>query len=136
MSTCETILAAIKTKLVNANVAAGQIHHTRREQISVLPCVEIEQAGMQSQENVIGMTDHSLTVAVAVLAKGDIPDSAADPVRMAVHAALMADLSLGLGNDVQLRVNWETADPEVDNYDYARIVHRYTVDYRTTTGAF
>jgi hypothetical protein len=136
MSQRDAILDAVKAKLVAANVAAGRVYRSRREQLETLPAVEIEQGGMQSGELAIGVTDHQLIVTVAVVAKGDTPDSTADPVLLAAHAALMADLSLGLGNDVQLRTSWETAEPDIDNFDYVRHVHRYQVDYRTSTGAF
>lgn len=136
MSTRDTILDAVTAALIAANVAGGQVFRTRREQITTLPAVEVTQAGMQSAENVLGRHDHALIVLVAVLAKGDTPDSAADPVLVAVHAALMADLSLGLGADVQIDINWETAEPDIDNYDYVRLAHRYTIHYRTATGSF
>lgn len=133
-STREEILSAIASKI--SGVAGGRIYRTRREQIKTLPVVLVEQAGMSSRENVLGVTDHELNVSVAVLGSGDMPDSAVDATLISVHTALTADRTLGLGNDVQLLPDWETEAPDIDAYDYARVAHRYTVTYRTATGAF
>ena len=76
-----------------------------------------------------------LTVNVAVLAKGDTPSTAADATLLAAHVALQADLSLGLGNDVQMGARYE-ADDEAGDFDYIRVTHRYPVIYRTATGSF
>ena len=104
MSTRETILAAFATKL--AGVAGGRVYRARREQIPTLPAIVIEQAGMQSDETVLGMTDHLLTVSVAVLATGETPDSAVDATLTAAHSAILADFTLGLGNEVNLLAHW------------------------------
>ncbi len=132
----ESILVAIAGKLVTANVADGRVYRTRREQIETLPAVEVELGGANAEELARGAMDHRMTVEVRALAKGDTPDTAADPVLLAAHAALMADLTLGLGNGVQLMPRFDADPPEVEAYDYARVTHRYTVTYRTDTGAF
>ena len=136
MSTRETILAAVASILVTANVASGRVYRTRTEQIATLPAVEVKQVGAEAMEVVLGRTDHEVTFTVAALANGDTPDTAADAVLAAAHTALMADMSLGLGNEIQLHQDWQTNDPEVSDYDYIRHSHTYKVRYRTATGSF
>lgn len=133
MSTRETILAAFATQL--ASVASGRVYRSRREQIPTLPAVLILPRGGRSVEFVLGVMDNELTVSVGVLAKGDTPDTAADATLLAVHAALIADRSLGLGNDVQLLPDFEY-DPDFEDYDYCQAPHLYRVTYRTTGNDF
>lgn len=135
MSTRESILEAVKTTL--SSVAGGRVYRCRKEQIETLPAVEISQAGHRALLSPVGVSDHELLVRVAVLAKGETPDSAADATLVALHAALVADPSLGLGNDARLDVDeWQTDEPDFDDYDYVRLAHVYTVRYRTSPGAF
>lgn len=135
MSTRETVLEAVKSQLTNASVASGHVYRGRREQIVNLPAVEIERLGGKSTEIALGTMDHEMVFSVAVLAKGDTPDTAADATLLAVHSALIADRALGLGNGVQLLPDFES-DLDIDNIDYARSTHRYTVTYRTTGNDF
>lgn len=134
MSIRETILAAVAAKLVSANVASGRVYRTRREQLETLPAVTVEPAGASAEEVFLGTMDHELFVAVAVIAKGDTPDTAADATLTAAHAALVADITLGLA-DVTLDPEF-SADWEFEDYDYARAVHRYRISYRTASNAF
>ena len=131
MSARETILAAFQTAL--SGLASGRVYRSRMEQLPALPAIVITPDGEDAEEKLLGVMDAELTVNVSIYAKGDTPDSAADSLLSAVHAALSADLSLGLGSDVQIqprrRVNWE-----FDQYDEARIAARYTVFYRTPFG--
>lgn len=138
MSTRETILAAVQTILVNASVAAGRVYRARREQIETLPAVEIDMVSAASQSSApLGVADHSLVFAVAALAKGDTPETAVDATLAAAHAALLAaGPTLGLGADVQLLPEWEAESPDIEQFDYVRLAHRYTVLYRTASGAF
>lgn len=131
MTTRENILAAFAT--VMASVASGRVYRSRREQLPTLPAVIIEPAGCRSEELALGVMDHELTVSVAVFAKGDTPDNAADATLLAVHTALFADsdLGLGAGNGVTLMPDFE-ADWNFEDYDYVRAEHRYRVLYRTT----
>jgi len=135
MSTRETILAAVAASL--SGVAGGRIYRRRQEQIDTLPAVEVEFSGSNSGGAPLGVSDHEMRVRVAVLAKGDVPETAADATLVSVHTALLATIDLGLGNDVQLDPdNWEAPDPEISDYDYIRQPHIYTVRYRTALGSF
>lgn len=133
MSTRETILAAFATTL--ASVASGRVYRSRKEQLPTLPAVIITPDNATSVESVLGMMDHELSVSVSVYAKGDTPDNAADATLAALHTALTAAPTLGLGNDVQLLPGVE-CEWDFEDYDYVRATHRYHVTYRTATGAF
>lgn len=133
MSTRETILAAFATQL--AGVAGGRVYRSRREQIGTLPAVIVSPDSASGEEFVLGSTDHDLTVAVFILAKGDTPDSAADATVVAVHAAIMGATDLGLGSDVQVSQRFET-EWDFEDYDYVRVILRYRVSYRTNSGGF
>lgn len=129
MSTRETVLAAIAAQL--SGVAGGRVYRSRREQIDALPAVVIEPVSAEATEVVLGAVDHELTVAVAVLANGETPDGAADATLVDVHAALVADRSLGLGNGVTLLPGFST-DWDFEAFDFVRAENRYRVVYATT----
>lgn len=133
MTIRESILAAFATQL--ASVASGRVYRSRREQLPTLPAVIIEPTAARSEEIALGAMDHELTVSVAVFAKGDTPDNAADSTLLAAHTALIADRSLGLGNGITLMPDF-TADWSFEDYDYVRAEHRYRVTYRTTGNDF
>lgn len=140
MSTRESVLAAIATILGAAGtvtaLVSNRIYRTRREQIGALPALQIEQDGADSQEIVLGKSDTTLNVVLTAYAAGDTPDSAPDAALAAAHAALMADLTLGLGADVQLQPNYTLDAPQVDSFDYVALAHRYQVFIRTALNAF
>lgn len=138
MSTRESILAAITAKLIAANVAGGRVLRDAREQITQLPAVIVELAEHAPDASApYGIADHRMSVNVAVLAKGDTPTTAADSALLSAHSALLADLTIGLGNNVQIDpIGWEGLPPEIDNYDYVRHAHRYVITYRTAYGSF
>lgn len=135
MSTRETILAAFAT--VMASVASGRVYRSRREQLPTLPAVIIEPVSASASEIAMSAMDHELFVTVAVYAKGDTPDNAADATLLAGHTALIADRALGLGsaNGVTLMPDF-AANWSFDDYDYVRAEHTYRVLYRTTGNDF
>jgi len=133
MTTRETILAAFAKQL--AAVASGRVYRTRRDQLPDLPAVIIEPESATTSEIVLGAMDHELAVSVAIYAKGGTPDNAADATLLAAHAAVIIDRSLGLGNGVQVRPEFE-AEWNFDDYDYVKAIHHYHVTYRTTGNDF
>lgn len=133
MSTRDTILEAFRTTLVNAGVASGNCYRSRQEQLPALPAVVINPSRETAEEQFIGVMDAELDVDVEIYANGDTPDNAADATLAAAHAALMADLSLGVA-DAQI-VPRRSVDWQFENYDNARVTARYTVRFRTTFGA-
>jgi hypothetical protein len=74
--------------------------------------------------------DWSLTVRLAVIVRGTVPDRIADPVVESMHASLMADLTLGgVAIDVQpVSVSFEMVDADLP----AGVIScDYLVRYRT-----
>ncbi len=131
MSTRDNILAAFQTTL--SALASGRVYRSRLEQLPALPAIVIEPDREDAEESMLGVMDATLDVQISLYARGDTPDNAADALLSSVHSAISADLSLGLGSDVQVmprrRVSWD-----FDRYDEARVVVGYTVAYRTTFG--
>lgn len=131
MSTREALLSAIVSALTG--VASGGIYRSRREQLSALPAVVVTPHSEESSEALLGASDHRLTVTLDVYAKGDTPDSAADPVLAAVWAALSAAPALNTGDafiEQTHSIEWD-----FEEYDHVRASLRVTINYRTATGA-
>ena len=134
MSAREDVLNAFVSQIGTGTSAGARVYRTRREQLPALPALMIEQAGIQSEQIVLGYTDHTLSVDLIAFASGDTPDSAADTVLAEAHALLMADPSLGVSG-VSLLPAYSVEAPDVEQYDNARLAHRYQVFYRTATTA-
>ncbi len=128
MSQRENILAALKTTL--SGLCSGHVYRSRKEQLPAWPAIVIRPDIEEDPGEMIGCSDWTLTVAIEIYARGEIPDQAADPVLTAVLAALYADNALGLGADVQIkparRIEWA-----VENYDDAGVTLRIEITYRT-----
>jgi hypothetical protein len=131
MSSRESILAATAAAL--SGLAGGRVYRERKEQLPAVPAIVITPAAEDAQEAVLGVMDAELQVRIEIYAKGDTPSAAADALLSSVHAALMADLSLGLGPEVQIQprraVHWDS-----ENYDDVRVAVTYTIFYRTSFG--
>jgi hypothetical protein len=79
------------------------------------PAIVVEPVSDTAQQNTsLPTLDWSLTVRVAVIVRGAIPDQIADPVVESLHAKLMADLTLGgVAIDVQPQsVNFEMVEAD------------------------
>ena len=139
MSTRETILAAIQTVLLAAGAVTAlvgtRVYRTRREQIATVPAIQIEQDGIESEQIVLGYTDHTMDVVVTAFGEDDTPDKAPDATLSAAHAALMADPTLGQSGGVQILPNYSVDAPNVDGIDFRAIAHRYRIFFRTATNA-
>jgi hypothetical protein len=131
MSTRETILAALATTL--SGVASGRIYRSRREQLQTLPAVVIEPLSETASEIVLGVLDRRLTVGIAVYAKGDTPDNAADVTLAACWSSLFVTPGIAL-SDVQIEPS-HVIEWDIEDYDYARATLRITVSYRTAIEA-
>lgn len=131
----EQILSAVATALAATNGVTGRVYRSRQEPLSrnESPAVVI-QPGSESQSFEPVSTckiDHTLTLVVAVYARGTIPDQVADPVVKSVHSLLMADRTLG-GRVMDI---WPLArDPQFSEADLAAVweVLTYQVRYRTS----
>jgi len=94
----ERVLRAIVTTLAGTTGVGTRIYRSRVEPLSrqESPAIVIEPISDQAQQNTsLPTLDWSLTVRVAIIVRGNVPDQLADPIVESAHAKLMADLTLG-----------------------------------------
>ena len=130
----ETILAAIRTALTGTTGVSSRIYRSRVEPMARAesPAIVVEPVNDTAQQNTsLPTLDWSLTVRVAVIVRGAIPDQLADPIVESLHARLMADLTLGgVAIDVQPQaVNFEMVEAD---QPAGVISCDYLIRYRTS----
>jgi hypothetical protein len=94
----EQILAAIRTALTGTTGVGTRIYRSRVEPMARAesPAIVVEPVSDTAEQNTsLPTLDWSLTVRVAVIVRGAIPDQLADPIVQDMHSKLMADLTLG-----------------------------------------
>lgn len=94
----ESILAAIASALAGTTGVSTRIYRSRVEPLSrgESPALVIEPINDTAEQNTsLPTLDWSLTVRIAVIVRGNVPDQIADPIIESLHAKLMADLTLG-----------------------------------------
>ena len=130
----ETILAAIRTQLTGTTGVDARIYRSRVEPMARAesPAIVVEPVQDQAEQNTsLPTLDWSLTVRVAVIVRGNIPDQQADPIVEDMHAKLMADLTLGgVAIDIQPQsVNFEMVEAD---QPAGVISCDYLIRYRTS----
>jgi hypothetical protein len=130
----EQVLAAIRTALTGTTGVSTRIYRSRVEPLArgETPAIVVEPISDTAQQNTsLPTLDWSLTVRVAVIVRGNIPDQVADPIVQDMHAKLMADLTLGgYAIDVQPQgVTFELAEADQPS---GVIACDYVVRYRTS----
>jgi hypothetical protein len=131
----EQILDAVDTLLAATTGATGRVYRSRQEAFSrnESPSVVIEPGPSTATPEPVSTCkiDHTLTLVIAVYARGAVPDQVADPVVKSIHGLLMADRSLGgLVMDI-----WPMSRaPEFERAESAAVweVLTYRVTYRTS----
>jgi hypothetical protein len=78
----------------------------------------------------VGLTKRDLTVTLTFIARGTVPDKVADPLMVAMHAAIYADQTLG-GLCARVIEMGTKPDFEVADQDAVAIVVSYRVRYLT-----
>ena len=94
----EQILSAITTALAGTTGVGSRIYRSRVEAFSrgESPAISLEPINDTPATNTsLPTLDWSLTVRIAVIVRGAIPDQLADPIVESLHSLLMADLTLG-----------------------------------------
>jgi len=128
MSARDNILVALRTAL--SGLCDGRVYRSRLDQLPVLPAIIITPESETDTGDMLGCTDATLTVAISIYARADIPDQAIDPILAAVLAAIRTDSTLGLGSDVQIqpsrRIDWD-----IQNYDDGAATLHIDITYRT-----
>jgi hypothetical protein len=134
MTKREQILAAIRTQLTGTTGVSARIYRSRVEPLArqESPAIVIEPITDTAQQNTsLPTLDWSLTVRVAVIVRGTVPDQQADPIVEDLHSKLMADLTLGgVAIDVQPQsVSFEMVEAD---QPAGVISCDYLVRYRTS----
>jgi len=127
----EQILAKIVTVLDAGNIGAA-VDRSRTEAVSrqqsprviVLPGADV------ARQSTVPFLDWTLAVHVVVYVRGEAPDSVADPIITAAHAALMADETLGglAMTILPAGVHFELADSDAT---VCVATCEYRIQYRT-----
>ena len=129
----ERVLRAIVTTLAGTTGVGSRIYRSRVEPLArqESPAIVVEPVVDQPQQNTsLPTLDWSLTVRVAVIVRGTVPDQQADATVESLHSKLMADLTLGgYAIDVQPSlVNFEMVEAD---QPAGVISCDYVVRYRT-----
>jgi hypothetical protein len=130
----ETILAAVRTALTGTTGVSTRIYRSRVEPMARAesPAIVVEPVNDTAEQNTsLPTLDWSLTVRVAVIVRGAIPDQIADPIVESLHSKLMADLTLGgYAIDIQPQsVNFEMVEAD---QPAGVISCDYLIRYRTS----
>jgi hypothetical protein len=130
----ETILAAIASTLAGTTGVSTRIYRSRVEPLTrgESPALVIEPISDSAEQlTSLPTLDWSLTVRIAVIVRGNIPDQLADPTIESLHSKLMADLTLGgYAIDIQPQaVNFEMVEAD---QPAGVITCDYLIRYRTT----
>jgi len=94
----ESILAAIKTTLAGTTGVGTRIWRSRVQALArqESPAIVVEPISDNAEQNTsLPTLDWSLTVRIAVIVRGDVPDQQADATVESLHSKMMADLTLG-----------------------------------------
>lgn len=97
MSRRETILARIVTALAGTTGVSSRIYRSRVEPLArnEAPALVVEPISDSAQQDTLGTLLWTMTVRVAIIVRGNVPDQLADPIITDVHAKLMGDATLG-----------------------------------------
>ena len=97
MSKRETILARIVTVLAGTSGVGSRIYRSRVEPLArnEAPALVVEPISDTAQQDTLGTLLWSMTVRVAIIVRGNVPDQLADPIISDVHSKLMGDATLG-----------------------------------------
>lgn len=130
----ESILAQIATTLAGTTGVSTRIYRSRVEPLSrgESPAIVIEPISDSAEQNTsLPTLDWSLTVRLAVIVRGNVPDQQADATVESLHSKLMADLTLG---GYAIDVQPQSVDFELVEADQPAGVISciYLVRYRTS----
>ena len=101
----EQIMARLLTTLANTTGVSTRIYRSRVVPLSrgESPALILEPVSDTVEQNTsLPTLDHSLTVRVSVIVRGDVPDNVADATVESLHSKIMADQTVNnLAIDVQ-----------------------------------
>ncbi len=129
----EQIMARLLTVLANTTGVSTRIYRSRTVPLTrgESPALILEPVSDTVEQNTsLPTLDHSLTVRVSVIVRGDIPDNVADATVESLHSKIMADLTVN-----NLAIDVEPSDTSFELLDADQpggvIGVEYIVRYRT-----
>jgi len=129
----ESILTQIATVLTGTTGVSTRIYRSRVEPLTrgESPALVIEPISDTAEQNTsLPKLDWSLTVRIAVIVRGTIPDQTADATVQSLHSKLMADLTLN-GNAYDIQPAGVSFDLVEADQPAGVISCDYLVRYRT-----
>jgi hypothetical protein len=129
----ESILATIASSLAGTTGVSTRIYRSRVEPITrgESPAIVVEPISDQANTDVsFCKTDWSLTVRIAVIVRGAIPDQQADATIESLHAKVMADQTVG-GYAMSIEPRGVQFDMVEADQPAGVIACDYAVRYRT-----
>ena len=130
----ESILAKIKTTLAGTTGVGTRIWRSRVQALArqESPAIVVEPISDNAEQNTsLPTLDWSLTVRVAVIVRGDVPDQQADATVESLHSKMMADLTLG-GYAIDVQPQGVSFDLVEADQPAGVIACDYLVRYRTS----
>ena len=130
----ESILAQIASTLSGTTNVGSRIYRSRVEPLArgESPALVIEPISDNPEQNTsLPTLDWSLTVRVAVIVRGDVPDQQADATVESLHSKMMADLTLG-GYAIDVQPQGVSFDLVEADQPAGVIACDYLVRYRTS----
>jgi hypothetical protein len=112
-SVVESILEYLATRL--SAVSGASFYRSREEAIAKAEGVAgLLFPGDETSDYLGSFAKRTVKINVSVIARGQIPDQVADPVRVAAFAAIMADRTLGglCANIFDEETRWELAEAD------------------------
>lgn len=93
----ETILQRIVTALAGTAGVGSRIYRSRVVPLArgEAPAIVVEPVTDSATQDTLGTLQWNMTVRVAVIVRGEVPDQLADAVILDVHSKLMGDATLG-----------------------------------------
>lgn len=129
----ETIMQAVMAALTGNTPAAGNVYRSRVEALArdELPAIVVKPGAEAVQHIATGLTQRDFEIHLEVHTRGTPADALADPIFAALHAALMADQTLG--GKARRLIEKETAEPQFADGDdtAAQIIVTYSAAYIT-----
>ena len=134
----EQILQKIGVLLAAQNMAGVQIGRARTIPVDRAEGTTIIYEGGEAIPIIQSVTpapvDWTFTVDFKVIARGEVPDSVADPALIGVHAAMLSDISLG---GLAMTVEPGNQRPELLDADEDAVIFtlEYMIRFRNTVYA-
>lgn len=130
----EQILSAIATALASTSGVGGRVYRSRVEAFarSECPALVIEATSDEASiDTSLPTFTWRLTVQIAVVVRGTVPDQLADPIVQSLHSKLTADLTLGgYAMDIQpMNVSFDLVEGDQPT---GVVTCAYRVLYRTS----